>query len=92
MDMFALKFDDKMRAARAKGIEYRKIATLYENTPEFEAMWAAYVENDDVLYNILTEDDGRTHTFYRIYLPTEKADNDDAVSVTKEVAHAEAAG
>lgn len=86
--MFAMKFDDKMRAARAKGIEYRKIDTLYENTPEFEAMWAAYVENPDPMYNICTEDDGRTHTFYRIYLPeaeTETADEE-------EDAHAEATG
>lgn len=82
--MFAMKFDDKMRAARAKGIEYKKIETLYENTPEFEAMWEAYVANNDPLYNIVTEDDGRTHTFYYIHLPTT------VVEPTKEVSHAEA--
>ena len=87
--MFAMKFDDKMRAARAKNIEYKKIATLYENTPEFDAMWAAYVENPDPLYNILTEDDGRTHTFYRIILP-ELGDVIEGVSAPKEEAYAEA--
>ena len=81
--MFAMKFDDKMRAARAKGITYKKIETLYENTPEFEAMWAAYVENDDVFYNILTEDDGRTHTFYYINMPPVE-------EPAKEEAHAQA--
>lgn len=86
--MFAMKFDDKMRAARAKGIEYKKIDTLFQGTPEFEAMWAAYVDNHDPLYNILTEDDGRTHTFYRIILP--QTDDHEGVSTPKEEAHAEA--
>lgn len=69
--MYVMKFDDQMRAARAKGIEYKRIDTVYENTPEFEALWAAYCEitKDDPYYHICTEPDGRTHTFYRIILP-----------------------
>lgn len=78
--MFALKFDDKMRAARAKGIEYKKIDTVYENTPEFEALWASYqdiISDGDLYYHILTEDDGRTHTFFRIVLPEDKTDDNE---------------
>lgn len=85
--MFAIKFDDKMRAAKAKGIEYRKIDTVFEGTPEFNALWSIYAETDDLLYHICTEDDGRTHTFFRIYLPTT---NTTIAADTKEAPDAEA--
>lgn len=65
--MFAMAFDDLMRKMREKNVELKKLATVYENTPEFDAWWASYT-NNDVHQNmhICTEKDGRTHTFYML--------------------------
>ena len=76
--VFYLNFDRLERATRDKGMTLKKIDTVYEGTPEFEALWAAYVENPDPLYNICTEPDGKTHTFYRIYLDASNNDNEEA--------------
>lgn len=51
---------------------------MYENTPQFEALWNLYVDNHDPLYNICTEDDGKTHTFYRAHLPASDTTNTDS--------------
>lgn len=75
--MYVVHYDDIMRAARAKGITYERIDTVYENTPEFERLWEEYVASDDPMYHICTEPDGRTHTFFRIHLPETENNNDE---------------
>lgn len=68
--MFALKFDALARDMRAKGLSLKKIDTVFESTPQFDALWDVYQGIEDPLYQMCTEDDGKTHTFYRIHLPT----------------------
>lgn len=67
--MFALKFDALSRKMKADGITLKKIDTVFESTPQFDALWSIYSESTDPMYQMCTEEDGRTHTFYRIYLP-----------------------
>lgn len=64
---FALKFDGLKRKLESDGFRLKKIDTVFENTPQFEALWSTYMDNLDPMYHMCTEDDGRTHTFYRIY-------------------------
>lgn len=80
MAAFYLNFDRLERAVKEKGMTLKKIDTVHESSPEFEGLWAAYLDNDDPMYNICTEPDGKTHTFYRIYKDT----NDDDVSAANE--------
>lgn len=68
--MFCVKFDDARRKIFSeKGIIYKPLASVYQDTPEFENYIALVDINPDPLYQWITEDDGKTHTFFRIILP-----------------------
>ena len=65
--MYAMNYDDLMRKMRDRGVKFTHLATVFENTPEFDAWWRVYTgSNAHQNMHLCTEDDNRTHTFYMI--------------------------
>lgn len=66
--MYALNFDSLKRTMKTLGVDLRKIDTVFEGTPEFEALWNLYSgPNAHENLHLCTEDDNRTHTFYFLH-------------------------
>lgn len=70
--MYLVKFDDlKRKFKQDHNIELKPLAQLHETSPEFEGWLALFDIEQDEFFQFCTEDDGKTHTFYRINLPKE---------------------